>query len=93
LSKALGDDKVYFPDTANYEDRLQSQWSISAELEPWCIVQPSDPKDVSKVVKKLVKNDCPFGIRSGGHGSFAGSNSVHNGVTVDMGKSIHKIAQ
>ncbi|TEA19689.1 Bifunctional solanapyrone synthase [Colletotrichum sidae] len=77
--------KVYFPNTTEFVERMDSYWSISAALSPWCVAQPSDAEDVSAIIKALVANSCPFGVRGGGHGSFAGSNSVDDGVTIDFG--------
>lgn len=65
---------------------MDSYWSVSAALDPWCVVQPSTADDVSAIIKSLVSNNCTFGVRGGGHGSFAGSNSVEDGVTIDFGK-------
>lgn len=44
------------------------------------------------MVKTLAANDCPFGIRGGGHGFFALSNSVADGVTIDLGCKLARIA-
>ncbi|RYO80227.1 hypothetical protein DL766_009286 [Monosporascus sp. MC13-8B] len=77
--------KVVYPDTELYEDRLDSYWSKSAALEPWCMVLPLTAEDVSSVVKVISKKKCPFGIRSGGHSQFAGSSSVEKGITIDLG--------
>ncbi|KAI8212055.1 Bifunctional solanapyrone synthase [Colletotrichum sp. SAR 10_76] len=64
---------------------MSTYWSVSAALNPWCIAQPSTAEDVSAIIKTLVANDCTFGVRGGGHGAFAGSNSVEDGVTIDFG--------
>ncbi|EQB44463.1 FAD binding domain-containing protein [Colletotrichum gloeosporioides Cg-14] len=86
LSKTTGlADKVFFPDSTDYTDRMSTYWSVSAALNPWCIAQPSTAEDVSAIIKTLVANNCTFGVRGGGHGSFAGSNSVEDGVTIDFG--------
>ncbi|KAM3451773.1 hypothetical protein MY3296_005053 [Beauveria thailandica] len=79
------DGKVYLPSSAPYEARLDSYWSLSAALRPWCMVLPSSAEDVSVVMKILVENRCRFGIRAGGHGGFPLSNSVQDGVTIDLG--------
>jgi len=86
ISAGLGD-KVLLPKEAGYEARLDSYWSVSARLRPWCMVLPSTPDDVSTIIRVLVKEYCPFGIRGGGHGSFALSNGVERGVTIDFGRS------
>lgn len=77
--------KVVYPDNNTYDDRLDSYWSKSAALAPWCMALPLTAEDVSSVVKTLKENQCPFGIRSGGHSQFAGSSSVDEGVTIDLG--------
>ncbi|KAJ6785623.1 hypothetical protein PWT90_00496 [Aphanocladium album] len=77
--------KVYLPRSAAYASRLESYWSLSAALPPWCMVQPSNTADVSVILKTLTANACHFGIRAGGHGSFPLSNSVRSGVTIDLG--------
>ncbi|KAJ8121487.1 hypothetical protein ONZ43_g2069 [Nemania bipapillata] len=69
----------------NYVDRIKSYFSISAALEPWCIVLPLSTQDVSAIIQILTAHECPFGILSGGHGVFPGANSVRNGVTIDLG--------
>ena len=78
---------VLFPKQAAYKARLNSYWSASAALRPWCMALPLTAEDVSIIISTLVKGDCPFGVRSGGHGSFALSSGVENGVTIDLGSS------
>ncbi|KAK5630101.1 hypothetical protein RRF57_005816 [Xylaria bambusicola] len=85
LSKLLPGSQVYRPQTTSYVDRIKSYFSVSAALEPWCIVLPPATEDVSIVMKTLTAHQCPFGIQSGGHGLFPGANSVRNGVTIDLG--------
>ncbi|KAK8044186.1 hypothetical protein PG993_004210 [Apiospora rasikravindrae] len=78
-------DRVFLPDGATYTDRLDTYWSVSAALEPWCMVMPSTAEEASEVVMVLAKNECPFGIRGGGHGADAYSNGIDKGVTIDFG--------
>ncbi|KAF4979662.1 hypothetical protein FZEAL_4153 [Fusarium zealandicum] len=68
-----------------FDERMESYWSVSAALRPNCIVLPETAEDVSKIMKVITKNSCKFGIRGGGHGNFALSNSVKDGITVDFG--------
>ncbi|KXJ93643.1 FAD binding domain-containing protein [Microdochium bolleyi] len=77
--------KVAYPDTTLYGNRLDSYWSSSAALAPWCMVLPTATEEVSAVISVLNQNKCPFGIRSGGHSQFAGASSVKDGVTIDLG--------
>ena len=72
------------PNTAAYEQRLDTYYSANAALSPWCMVMPNSTEDVSKIVKVLAANECPFGIRSGAHSAYQGANSVEDGVTIDF---------
>lgn len=78
--------KVYFPNSTAYGGRMDTYWSLSAALEPWCMVLPESPEEVSVMINAIVDNECSFGIRGGGHGTHALSNTLEQGVTVDMGK-------
>ena len=84
-SHASLEHKVYRPSDSMYDSRVKSTYSASAALEPWCFVQPSTAEDVSLVITTLVENECPFGVRAGGHGIFPEANGVEDGVTIDFG--------
>lgn len=61
---------------------------MSAQLSPYCIVQPTDKDQVVTVVKTLKDESClstQFALRSGGHTVWAGSNNIKDGVTIDLG--------
>ncbi|KAG4432551.1 hypothetical protein IFR05_011963 [Cadophora sp. M221] len=77
--------KVFGKDTAPYDTRLATYYSANSALEPWCMVLPETASEVSSVVNALTTNDCPFGIRSGAHAIWAGSNAIKDGVTIDLG--------
>lgn len=77
-------DRVYYPNSTAYAQRLDDYWSVTAALTPWCMLLPLTAGEVSKVMQIIVENQCPFGIRSGGHAVFAGSSSVDDGVTIDL---------
>lgn len=72
-----------------YQNRTSAYWSVSAQLKPNCIVQPLSTAEVIKTVKTLVgSQECSqtqFAIRSGGHTTWAGSNNINGGVTIDLG--------
>ncbi|KAI8665520.1 FAD-binding PCMH-type domain-containing protein [Fusarium sp. Ph1] len=75
---------------SGYEERLQTYWSVSARLKPWCIVQPRTTDEVSKVLKTLLDTGSGAGswhiaVRGGGHSHWAGSSNVANGVAIDLG--------
>jgi FAD/FMN-containing dehydrogenase len=87
LEEAGLGDKVVTKGQTLWSNRIDSYWSVSAALEPDCMVLPTTAEDVSKIMKVITKNQCKFGIRGGGHGNFALSNSVDEGITVDFGKT------
>ncbi|KAI1858874.1 uncharacterized protein JN550_012333 [Neoarthrinium moseri] len=76
---------IYHPNTPAYDERMKTYWSLSAALKPWCMVLPRTAEDVSVIITTIVDNECPFGIRGGGHGAHALSNSLQEGITIDMG--------
>jgi FAD/FMN-containing dehydrogenase len=49
------------------------------------MVVPESTVDVQATVKILTKEQCPFGIKAGGHSAWKGSNGIADGVTVDLG--------
>ncbi|CAI6340722.1 unnamed protein product [Periconia digitata] len=87
--RGSGLEYVYFRDTPAYQERNISYFSVSAQLDPICFVQPTGTADVVKTVNILVKHpaclDTKFAVRSGGHMQWAGSNNIDDGVTVDLG--------
>jgi FAD/FMN-containing dehydrogenase len=80
---------VLYPGDEQYENRTLSYWSVSAQLTPYCVVQPLSTEEVSKAITTLVGNvlckDTKFAIRSGGHTTWSGSNNIEDGVTIDLG--------
>lgn len=86
LSQAPGlEGKVFAPDTSVYDARLASYYSANAAQAPWCMVLPQSTQDVSEITKVFAEHKCPFGMRSGAHSAFEGSNGIKDGVTVDFG--------
>jgi hypothetical protein len=86
LSRAGLRNKVVTQSQALYDDRMDSYWSVSAALRPDCIALPETAEDVSKIMKVITQHKCNFGIRGGGHGNFALSNSIEDGITIDFGE-------
>ncbi|SPJ70427.1 related to 6-hydroxy-d-nicotine oxidase [Fusarium torulosum] len=83
--EAAGVKNVYYPDTSSYKTRTKSYFSVSSQLQPYCIVQPETARDVSVIIKTLGhSSQCKFAIRSGGHTVWA-ANNINDGVTIDMG--------
>ncbi|KAH8811174.1 hypothetical protein F5884DRAFT_854534 [Xylogone sp. PMI_703] len=56
------------------------------ELLPLCVIQPESAEQVSKAITIIGTQECIFTIRSGGHGSFAGTSSVHGGLVIDLSR-------
>ncbi|KAK9415978.1 hypothetical protein SUNI508_09938 [Seiridium unicorne] len=83
--EAILDGKVFFPENSTYDARLAAYYSANAALSPWCMVLPTSTDDVSKIAEVFTTYQCPFGMRSGAHSAFNGSNGVEHGITVDFG--------
>ncbi|KAF4633494.1 hypothetical protein G7Y89_g4636 [Cudoniella acicularis] len=85
VASVLGS-KVSYPDSAAYNQSLNSYWSQQEEqVTPCCIVSPTSAQDISAAIKALTKNlSCKFAVRSGGHTAQAGSANIENGVTIDL---------
>ncbi|KAG9199276.1 hypothetical protein G6514_008623 [Epicoccum nigrum] len=58
-------------------------------MSPSCIVQPKSTEEVSQTLRLLVEDlsckQVQFAVRSGGHTTWANSNNIENGVTIDLG--------
>ncbi|KAI9682137.1 MAG: hypothetical protein M1817_000191 [Caeruleum heppii] len=77
---------VSYPDSAPYKASINSYWSLQARQAPYCIVRPLSTADVSQTVQTLVKYNCRFAVRGGGHTPQADSGAnIDNGVTIDLG--------
>jgi FAD/FMN-containing dehydrogenase len=86
LTAAGLQDLVILPESDAYVSRETSYWAANVQLHPNCIVQPRTAEDVSHIVKVLAGIDSPVAIRSGGYTQWAGSNDIHNGITIDLGR-------
>ncbi|KAH7337970.1 hypothetical protein B0J17DRAFT_660259 [Rhizoctonia solani] len=86
LTRALSGDKVLKSFNPNYEPENQKYWSVSCILTPTCIVVPESSSDVSTAVGILVKNNCEFGIRGGGHTANPGWAGTDAGVLISLSK-------
>ena len=49
------------------------------------MVLPQSTEELSTAIRSIGEAECPFGIRGGGHGTHALSNSLEEGITIDMG--------
>ncbi|KAI9650549.1 hypothetical protein NHQ30_000566 [Ciborinia camelliae] len=82
-------DRLTYPGQDVYTARVESYWSLAAQLDPYCIIQPRNAAEVSQAVVALVQANktqpCQFAVRSGGHTTWAGAASIVDGVTIDLG--------
>ncbi|EOD43523.1 putative fad binding domain containing protein [Neofusicoccum parvum UCRNP2] len=78
-----------YPGDEAYEARIESYWSVAAQLRPWCLIQPQNAAEVSRAVTALTEanktQECQFAVRSGGHTVWPGANNIENGITIDLG--------
>lgn len=64
------------PNTEAYTARDSSYFSVSAQLAPYCIVQPRDISQVALTVRFLKeKTRSNFAVRGGGHMTWAGASN------------------
>ncbi|KAI0603118.1 hypothetical protein F4775DRAFT_532198 [Biscogniauxia sp. FL1348] len=82
--QSLGLKAIHFPGSEEYINRTESYFSISAQLQPGFIVQPSSTEEVAKVVIALTQSSCNWAVRCGGHAVWPGANNIDNGVTIDL---------
>lgn len=85
--------KVYSPGSSQYTHRLETYYSANAALAPWCMVLPECTNEVSSIAKVISQHQCPFGMRSGAHSAWRGSNGVKDGITVDFSELFHGLIQ
>ncbi|KAF4333054.1 FAD-binding domain protein [Fusarium beomiforme] len=80
-------DGVIEPGQAQYRTVQESYWSgTQKDLAPRCFVQPRNAKEVAETVTSCVKAGVAFGVKSGGHGHFAGQSCLHGGIQIDLVK-------
>ncbi|EAW17073.1 FAD-binding oxidoreductase [Aspergillus fischeri NRRL 181] len=83
LSFLYGPSRAFAQNTTAYSNATGSYWSVQQEeVRPYCIFKPSVNTDVSILVLLARYTGCPFAIKSGGHGAFAGASSIRGGITV-----------
>lgn len=93
-------DKVSYQGSPAYEESLTTYFNLQAStVQPHCIVFPHTADDVSVAISSLRtsttdylegQHGCQFAVRSGGHGTSAGSSNIQDGVTIDL-RQLNKI--
>lgn len=61
------------------------------ELTPACRVEPSSTEDVVFILQTLVKENCKFAVKSGGHSRTAGASNSDGGVTIELGARMRSV--
>ncbi|KAH8798658.1 hypothetical protein F5884DRAFT_905674 [Xylogone sp. PMI_703] len=84
MQEALGQNAYYSTLLDNFAVQYFS--AQQRELSPLCVIQPESTKQVSQAITIIREQECIFTVRSGGHGSFAGSSSVHGGIVIDLSR-------
>ncbi|KAF4119597.1 FAD/FMN-containing dehydrogenase [Geosmithia morbida] len=87
LGNVYGDHTVYreSPNATQYSDFTGKYWSkIQSDVDPHCIFVAPTADSVSVMVLLSRLTQCPFAVKSGGHGAFAGASNIEGGMTVSL---------
>tara|TARA_R110002060_G_scaffold23669_6_gene32179 strand:- start:302 stop:772 length:471 start_codon:yes stop_codon:yes gene_type:complete len=77
--------QVFEEKDSAYKSLQDSYWSGNQKsLKPRCFFQPHSTEDLAQAVALCAKARCPFGLKSGGHGHFAGQSCLDGGVQLDL---------
>ncbi|KAF2417721.1 FAD-binding domain-containing protein [Tothia fuscella] len=67
------------------DEGVNTLWdSKQSDVIPACRVEPSNPEEVSIILKATIEEQCHFAIRGGGHSRISGSSNAEKGITVDL---------
>ncbi|KAI2619119.1 FAD-binding domain-containing protein [Hypomontagnella submonticulosa] len=74
---------TYYPGSDNYKNSVNSYFSISAQIMPICVIQPTSADEVASLVARLAHaTTFDFAVRSGGHTIWRGAaNGLMNKTT------------
>ena len=71
----------------SYRNELSSFWSLQqSRTFPACIFLPKSSQDVASAILLSRETNCPFAVKSGGHGAFAGASNIAGGITIDLAR-------
>lgn len=69
----------------SYIQQEAAYWSArQAETLPACRIQPKSALEVSASLLITKFFNCPFAVKSGGHGMFPGASNIQGGLTFDL---------
>ncbi|CAG9946944.1 unnamed protein product [Clonostachys rosea f. rosea IK726] len=73
-----------------YIEAQNSYWNASQrQKEPACFFQPTSAEQVSAAIVEVVRADCAFAIKGGGHSSNPDGSSIQDGFQFDLSKLNH----
>ncbi|KAK5049448.1 hypothetical protein LTR84_004377 [Exophiala bonariae] len=77
--------QVFTQRDPKYKSLQESYFSGNQRaLKPRCFFQPRSAQDLARAVTLCVKAHCPFGLKSGGHGHYAGQSCLDGGIQLDL---------
>ncbi|KAG7407195.1 Bifunctional solanapyrone synthase [Fusarium oxysporum f. sp. rapae] len=80
-------EQVFEEHHPRYSALQNSYWSgYQKPLKPRCFFQPHCAEELSRAVALCARGRCLFGVKSGGHGHFAGQSSIKGGIQIDLVK-------
>ncbi|KAJ8119076.1 hypothetical protein OPT61_g74 [Boeremia exigua] len=85
LELLFGGDKVLSEGSLPYEAFTRTYWAAQqGALDPSCVIKPAKTLDVSTVILIARLYQCPFAVKGGGHGAWAGASSIEGGITISL---------
>ncbi|KAK5049834.1 hypothetical protein LTR84_003952 [Exophiala bonariae] len=79
--------QVFQEKDEEYKAVQNSYWSgCQKDLRPRCFFQPHNAAEVAKALSLCAKANVAFGVKSGGHGHFAGQSCLDGGIQFDLAK-------
>ncbi|KAK3389248.1 FAD binding domain-containing protein [Podospora didyma] len=73
--------------TTAFDDFTKTYWALEQQdVDPSCVFEPASADEVAFFVRLAKTTTCPFAVKSGGHGAFAGSSNIQDGITVSLAR-------
>jgi len=80
-------EQVFEEEDRAYQSLRDSYWSGNQKtVRPRCFFQPHNADQLAQAVAICAEAKCKFGVKSGGHGHFAGQSCVEGGLQFDLAK-------
>ena len=76
---------VYFPNSTAYSASLGEYFTEQEfSITPNCFFRPFTPAEIATALPILSTSNCPFAVKSGGHGIWGGLANIQGGVSIDL---------